>query len=98
VVNVVVNLPGLLQEALYRGRFASKKALEHAKAISKIAKSSGLTEDHLAAIQAFQIATEAQGDYASLVSHVMVEMSDQSGGPDPDCGDEFCPTHGDKVN
>jgi len=74
---IVVNLPKMLYEAILRGEKASKNAMKHANAIAAKAKASGSIEENLAAVRAFQIATETQECYATTVYPIMVAISQQ---------------------
>jgi hypothetical protein len=96
---MIVNLPKMLHEALLRGQTGSKKAMEHARAVSAKAKTSGSISDNSIAILAMQRATETQGAYAATVAHVMASIASTQnpGGPGDDyeqCTDESCPIHG----
>lgn len=96
---MIVNLPKMLHEALLRGQVGSKKAMELAKKLSDKANASGNLDENIAAVRAFQLATETQASHAMTIANVMgmihaMQSQDGNVGMDSECDDDDCPVHG----
>ena len=102
-----INLPEILHESLNSARQQAAVAARHAEAVSERATKSNKSQDHLLAIKAAAMSTDAFSTVAVMASHVMSTLgppngghggdANRNGGPEDDdgedCGNPDCPIH-----